>query len=62
MSAADNWDDPVKRKHVRPGMEGSYEALMHQVAIPHFALDLRTDQKARRSCLSAFSWFRFYVG
>ena len=29
VSAADNWDEPVKRKHVRPSMPGSVERLMH---------------------------------
>lgn len=32
VTAASDWDEPAERKHVRPGLEGSYEALFHEVA------------------------------
>lgn len=38
VTAASNWDAPAERKRVRPGLENSYEALFHQVAIPRFLL------------------------
>jgi erythromycin esterase-like protein len=44
VTAADDWDQPAKRKRVRPGMAGSYELLFHMTTIPSFLLVLR-DQK-----------------
>ncbi|HEU4328521.1 MAG TPA: erythromycin esterase family protein [Roseiflexaceae bacterium] len=41
VTAADDWDMPHRRKHVRPALEESYEALFHQVGLPAFLLDLR---------------------
>ena len=41
VAAADSWDTPGQRKAVRPGMPGSYEALLHRVGLPIFALALR---------------------
>jgi erythromycin esterase-like protein len=41
VTAASEWDAPAERKRVRPGMEGSYERLFHQVGIPNFFLPLR---------------------
>jgi hypothetical protein len=29
VTAADDWDLPPRRKQVRPGLAGSYEALFH---------------------------------
>jgi erythromycin esterase-like protein len=46
VSAADDWDEPVKRKRVRPGLPGSYERLFHEVGVPRFLLDLRSDGAA----------------
>jgi erythromycin esterase-like protein len=43
VAAADEWDSPGQRKHVRPGMPGSYEALFHEVGLPAFALKLRVE-------------------
>jgi erythromycin esterase-like protein len=40
VTAAAGWHLPAERKQVRPGMEGSYEQLFHQVGIPNFWLDL----------------------
>ena len=40
VTAASNWDEPGRRKRVRPGLPGSYEALFHDAGIPRFMLDL----------------------
>jgi erythromycin esterase-like protein len=41
VTAAHDWDEPAKRRNVRPGLAASIESLMHRVGIPHFLLDLR---------------------
>jgi erythromycin esterase-like protein len=41
VTAAPHWDGPAERMRVRPGLEGSYEALFHAVGLPRFLLDLR---------------------
>ncbi|HTE17511.1 MAG TPA: erythromycin esterase family protein [Armatimonadota bacterium] len=41
VTAASDWGGPAERKAVRPGMEGSYEALFHAVGVPRFLLPLR---------------------
>ncbi|MEY3895958.1 MAG: hypothetical protein RLZZ214_1478, partial [Verrucomicrobiota bacterium] len=46
VTAADGWHLPAERKQVRPGMEGSYEHLFHQVGIPSFWLDLTRENPA----------------
>jgi erythromycin esterase-like protein len=38
VTAAPNWGDPPERKHVRPALRGSHEALLHEVAAPGFWL------------------------
>jgi erythromycin esterase-like protein len=43
VTAATEWDGPAHRRHVRPSIAGSYERLFHDVHIPRFVLDLRTD-------------------
>ena len=43
VTAATDWDDPPHRKRVRPGLEGSWEALLHQTGIGRFLLPLRDD-------------------
>jgi erythromycin esterase-like protein len=45
VTAASDWDEPADRKHVRPGMEGSYELLFHDLEIPRFLLIPREDQE-----------------
>jgi erythromycin esterase-like protein len=49
VSAAANWDGPVERKTVRPGLPGSYEALFHDCGLPAFYLDLRASSDAVRA-------------
>ena len=46
VTAASGWHLPAERKQVRPGMDGSYEQLFHQVGIPNFWLDLTQDNPA----------------
>jgi erythromycin esterase-like protein len=38
VTAASNWDALAERKHVRPALPNSYEALFHDVGIPRFLL------------------------
>ena len=44
VTAASEWDAPAERKQVRPALEGSFEAVFHEVPYPRFFLDLRHDQ------------------
>jgi erythromycin esterase-like protein len=41
VTASHEWDDPARRRYVRPGLAGSTESLMHRVGVPRFLLDLR---------------------
>ena len=47
VTAASNWDEPAERKRVRPGLDGSYEALFHEVGTPNFLLDLAASDEVR---------------
>ncbi len=49
VSAASDWDSPVERKTVRPGLPGSYEELFHRTGVPRFSLRL-DDPAARAAC------------
>jgi erythromycin esterase-like protein len=42
VTAASEWDGPAHRKAVRPSLPGSYERLLHDVAVPRFLLPIRT--------------------
>jgi erythromycin esterase-like protein len=44
VTAADDWDDPTRRKRVRPSLEGSYERLFHDSGLERFLLLLRDDE------------------
>ena len=46
VTAASGWDSPTERKHVRPALRGSYEALFHETGIPNFLLPLNENDKA----------------
>lgn len=46
VTAASEWGAPAERKRVRPGRDGSYEALFHDVGISDFLLVLRTGHRA----------------
>jgi len=41
VTAASDWDAPAERMRVRPALEGSYEALFHEVGIDRFLIPLR---------------------
>jgi erythromycin esterase-like protein len=41
VTAASGWDRPEERKQVRPALQGSYEAIFHQVGLSRFWLPLR---------------------
>jgi erythromycin esterase-like protein len=41
VAAADDWDEPMQVKRVRPSLPGSYERVSHDAAIRRFLLDLR---------------------
>jgi protein-L-isoaspartate(D-aspartate) O-methyltransferase len=41
VAAASEWDGPMEVKQVRPGLDGSYEALFHRVDGKRWLLPLR---------------------
>lgn len=41
VAAADDWDEPMKIKQVRPSLPQSYERASHEAGLPRFLLDLR---------------------
>src|SRR4029079_16769638 len=41
VAAADDWDEPMKIKRVRPSLAESHERLSHDSEIPKFLLELR---------------------
>jgi erythromycin esterase-like protein len=40
VTAADDWDAPMERKRVRPGLAGSYERVFHESGVARFWIDL----------------------
>ncbi len=46
VTAASGWDRPAERKHVRPALPGSYEALFHATGVPNFILRLSKKEEA----------------
>jgi erythromycin esterase-like protein len=46
VTAASGWDGPAERKHVRPALPNSYEALFHETGVPNFLLPLGGNQRA----------------
>jgi len=46
VTAASGWDSPAERKHVRPAVAGSYEAIFHGTGIPSFFLRLGRREEA----------------
>jgi erythromycin esterase-like protein len=47
VAAADDWDEPMQVKQVRPSLSDSYERLSHDSGIPSFLLDLREGEVGR---------------
>jgi erythromycin esterase-like protein len=41
VAAADDWDEPMKIRRVRPSLEDSYERMSHDSGVERFLLDLR---------------------
>jgi erythromycin esterase-like protein len=48
VAAADDWDEPMKIKRVRPSLDGSYERMAHDSGIDRFLLDLRPGEAEPR--------------
>jgi erythromycin esterase-like protein len=46
VAAADDWDEPMKIKRVRPSLPDSYERVSHESGVERFLLDLRPDEAA----------------
>ena len=46
VAAADDWDEPMKIKQVRPSLPGSHERMSHDSGLPRFLLDLREEELA----------------
>ena len=44
VAAADDWDEPMKIKRVRPSLPDSYERISHDSGIECFLLDLRAGE------------------
>lgn len=47
VTAASTWGGPAYRQRVRPGLVGSYEALLHEVGRPAFWVSTADDRVAR---------------
>jgi len=58
VTAASDWGGVAERKRVRPALPGSVEAVMHEVGLPRFMLDLA------HPALAAFSepWLERAIG
>ena len=44
VAAADDWDEPMRIKQVRPSLEGSHERMSHDSGLKRFLLDLRPEE------------------
>jgi erythromycin esterase-like protein len=47
VAAADDWDEPMQVKQVRPSLEESYERMSHDSGVESFLLDLRPEEVGR---------------
>jgi erythromycin esterase-like protein len=47
VTAASSWDAPAERKHVRPALPGSFEAIFHDLGELRFVLDLVSGDAAQ---------------
>ena len=52
VTAASDWDRPAERKVVRPALDGSYEAVFHEIGYRRFMLDLTTTSDAQRALMT----------
>jgi erythromycin esterase-like protein len=48
VAAADDWDEPMQIKRVRPSLPESYERMCHESEVPSFLLDLREGEREER--------------
>jgi erythromycin esterase-like protein len=48
VTAAEDWGEPARKRRVRNGLSGSYEALLHDVNEPRFFLDLTSGSEAAK--------------
>jgi erythromycin esterase-like protein len=48
VAAADDWDEPMQVKRVRPSLPESYERMAHDSEVPSFLLDLREGERDER--------------
>jgi len=48
VAAADDWDEPMKIKRVRPSLPDSYERMSHVSEVPNFLLHLREGERDER--------------
>ncbi|WP_294012469.1 erythromycin esterase family protein [Sphingomonas sp.] len=48
VAAADDWDEPMRIKRVRPSLPGSHERMSHDSGISRFLLDLREGEADER--------------
>jgi len=49
VAAADDWDEPMKVKRVRPSLPESYERMSHESGVERFLLDLREGERDERA-------------
>jgi erythromycin esterase-like protein len=47
VAAADDWDEPMRIKSVRPSLPDSYERMAHDSGVGRFLLDLRPEEIGR---------------
>jgi erythromycin esterase-like protein len=59
VAAADDWDEPMQVKAVRPSRDDSYERLCHDSGVGRFLLDLKAAPDSLRRDLAAWRLERF---
>jgi protein-L-isoaspartate(D-aspartate) O-methyltransferase len=52
VAAADNWDEPMQVKDVRPSHPESYERQCHESSVPSFLLALRPSRDVRKQLMT----------
>ena len=54
VAAADDWDEPMRIKEVRPSLPGSHERMSHDSGVPRFLLDM-TEGEAEERLIQALA-------
>ncbi len=62
VAAADDWDQPMKVKAVRPSLDESYERVSHDSGVPRFLLDLRHEKNQRLATLLGEPRLERFIG